>query len=844
MFMMFIMKKLLSAGALFLAFFFMCAPLAAAGPDDPQDVNGEYYAISTAAQFKKFRDWINYNNETYADKTYRLTADICLSGDHWEPIGQIKTTPFKGAFDGNGHKVSSFDIIAENYGGAVEEMPAGLFGVVTGGNIFNLGVTDFVISVDRTGCAVESVSNKIYAGGLVGFFDTEDVTYNSAITNSYATGSVLASSYGKTRVGGLVGGVLDDYSGIPVLKITNSYATGSVSLFLPPGSIGGIKAWESGYAGGLVGSLGFGGPHEIENSYATGSVFAYSASPLGANSPLAVGGLVGSMNYASAHKITNSYATGGVSASSALCNVYAGGFVGLMQAGTIGNSYATGRVSASSDSETSMVCRGGFVGLGNWANKNFFDRQGAAYQIDSVNGRDNEGMFEHFFGPDQEKFWIYQDLYYPQIAALASPATAELDIRQASAFSVVPVRFASADSFVNEDRSDHVAHPICLPKTTARFVLENNEFSILPVTWTWDPPKALLKRDLGDTWLVTPISEDNKDIDFDSIVLKASSTLSSGIEITKIFPLSFDIVSFDLKSPGDPSDSIPKPPIIIDPTPDDDEDDDIPAEEQPGEGDLLYYVTLPHGSDISKVRIKIDLPEGSTISPPIESDSLWDFTNGPHKFILTLQDGNKLNITVEIIVLPSNTRERQLATPDGTKWTMTGRRRSDGSFAVTVDAPLLGEEGEQTNYPSRIYVHLPGISGARVSIEPGGYSSGDVPATEPCLRMSYAANIAQMELFEVYRIYFTYDDEPGIMYVQKFNPSIVFTMLNRDIDLVPGEEDEEDEEEEEEEEEEAAAAADNRIAVLESGAGCDAGFGAAHAFALLAAFAAIGRRRA
>jgi hypothetical protein len=131
-----------------------------------------------------------------------------------------------------------------------------------------------------------------------------------------------------------------------------------------------------------------------------------------------------------------------------------------------------------------------------------------------------------------------------------------------------------------------------------------------------------------------------------------------------------------------------------------------------------------------------------------------------------------------------------------------------------------------------------GISGVSLTVEQE-YDGDNIPEPEsplpePSLRMSGAANIAQMESFLVTKIDFTYDDEPGIMYVQDFDPYITYAMLNRDIDPVPQEDDD-----------------STTVVVVDSGGGCDAGFSvsagaAAFVFALtvLAAGRTGGRRRA
>jgi hypothetical protein len=88
-----------------------------------------------------------------------------------------------------------------------------------------------------------------------------------------------------------------------------------------------------------------------------------------------------------------------------------------------------------------------------------------------------------------------------------------------------------------------------------------------------------------------------------------------------------------------------------------------------------------------------------------------------------------------------------------------------------------------------------------------GGGNDDRPAPEPSLRMSGAATGAQMESFLVTKIDFTYDDEPGIIYVQNFDPYIKYAMMKRDIDRVPQEDDDDS----------------TTVVVVDSGGGCDAG---------------------
>jgi hypothetical protein len=198
------------------------------------------------------------------------------------------SAPFKGTFDGNGHKITKLKINRPT------EDEIGLFGATNGAIIKNLGIEDcditgndgvgglaagFVDSSIIENCYVTGkVTGNGTVGGLVGYNG-----YYSSIENCYVTGNVT----GNEAVGGLVG--LNDYS-----FISNCYATGIVT---------GYEA-----VGGLVG-LNYGS--FIENCYATANV----------EGKYGVGGLVGN-NYFSS--IENCYATGSVNGNDGV-----GGLVGV-----------------------------------------------------------------------------------------------------------------------------------------------------------------------------------------------------------------------------------------------------------------------------------------------------------------------------------------------------------------------------------------------------------------------------------------------------------------------------------------------------------------------------------
>ena len=247
------------------------------------------------------------------------------TGSGWNRIGN-NNSRFTAIFEGNGHTISNLYINkpSTDY--------VGLFGYVSGSNaaLRNIGLLEV------------EVMGKNWIGGLVGGSEGD-------ISNSYATGAVMASALGDApgivyrNAGGLVGGNSGD--------ISNSYATASVT---GDNNVGGLVGFNDdgtvsgSYATGAVagtgdnmgGLVGFNDDGTVSVSYATGAVAGTDL-----NSDY-TGGLVGQND----GTISNSYATGAVTEKDAV-----GGLVGWNDGGTISNSYATGAV-------TGTARIGGLVG--------------------------------------------------------------------------------------------------------------------------------------------------------------------------------------------------------------------------------------------------------------------------------------------------------------------------------------------------------------------------------------------------------------------------------------------------------------------------------------------------
>ncbi len=214
-------------------------------------------------------------------------------GAGWTPIG-TGGAPYTGAFQGNGHTLSTLHVNA-----GADVATVGLFGTASGA-ITGIGLPD---------ASVAGASDNIAIGALVG-----SLGQSGTVTSGWATGSVTSSSTGSSEksVGGLVGynggAVRASYADVTVAAdttaatmvraggligrlyqaaITASYATGAVS--------GGTGAGS--YAGGLAGQLAGVTASTITASYSTGTVTGGASA--------GIGGLAGSV--ASPSSVVNSY---------------------------------------------------------------------------------------------------------------------------------------------------------------------------------------------------------------------------------------------------------------------------------------------------------------------------------------------------------------------------------------------------------------------------------------------------------------------------------------------------------------------------------------------------------
>ncbi len=145
------------------------------------------YIINSLEQLKAFRDSVNAGN-TYANKYIKLTANVDLSGENWEPIGR-GDKPFKGKFDGGskeGVVVSNLKI-EKGLSNTASNSYVGLFGYLTdSAKLENLTIEN------------AKVKGSLYIGVAVGRFYTGE-----KISNILVKGDVQIDGY--WYIGGISG---------------------------------------------------------------------------------------------------------------------------------------------------------------------------------------------------------------------------------------------------------------------------------------------------------------------------------------------------------------------------------------------------------------------------------------------------------------------------------------------------------------------------------------------------------------------------------------------------------------------------------------------------------------
>ncbi len=129
------------------------------------------YALSNVNGMLWFAKQVNSKGNTFVGQTLKLTADLDLKNQDWEPIGQTKATEFKGVFDGQKHTIYNLHIDSEAETGG--EYSSGLFGWIESHD--SEGIT--IKNLNIVGATVKGHHNvAAIAGYLIGTIENCHVT--------------------------------------------------------------------------------------------------------------------------------------------------------------------------------------------------------------------------------------------------------------------------------------------------------------------------------------------------------------------------------------------------------------------------------------------------------------------------------------------------------------------------------------------------------------------------------------------------------------------------------------------------------------------------------------------
>lgn len=315
------------------------------------------YLISTAAELVLLGNDAA-NSVCTAETYYKLTADIDLNNNPWNPIG-LKETPFKGHFDGDGHIVSGLSVLHDLMVGGTY---GGLFGMARDAIFENLTIEGVVvhgryvgtllgygINVDVINCHARSANVEGAAiegaamGGLIGRIqegpDKNKIMY---CTNSaYLNNDQVTVSGGDNFIGGIVG-----VAGNTEISYCANF--GKINVSRPYNNAGNpgegvTPSKKSITAGGIVGNMGASnGICDVYYCYNTADITGFEEATTAANS--CAGGIAGRVAHTPGSTIIGSFSTGTVTwpfeQGGTDLSVQAGGLFGkIVGAATMSNCY-------------------------------------------------------------------------------------------------------------------------------------------------------------------------------------------------------------------------------------------------------------------------------------------------------------------------------------------------------------------------------------------------------------------------------------------------------------------------------------------------------------------------
>ena len=185
------------------------------------------YLITSAEDLLNLSERINAGDADYLTAYYRQSADICLTGTPFAPIG-TETSPFAGVYDGDGYRIEYHDAVFSGN-------TAGIFGYANNAGFANM-------TVDLVGTAENATG--VDAGAVCAYYKANVKYQTFDISRCRSFGSLTVTSReGTSTVGGLFGRVLATDN--CVVFMSDCMSTMDVTS----------NGYTMGNAGGLVGEV-------------------------------------------------------------------------------------------------------------------------------------------------------------------------------------------------------------------------------------------------------------------------------------------------------------------------------------------------------------------------------------------------------------------------------------------------------------------------------------------------------------------------------------------------------------------------------------------------------------
>ncbi len=212
----------------------------------PTDITGsgtnqDPYVLYSAAHLVSISKFVNDGNADYVAASYKLGADIDLTGISYVPIGTLEH-PFEGVFNGDNHTIVNLELTANIRSDGVKLY--GLFGMTETAVVSNIKLQNVKFDIQSYR---DSTETSVYIGAVAGYASLTNFT-NISVNGSIST---LLMANNTANIGGIAGWLSCSSQKQAYIAYTENCF---VDIEMGVGEDGGeIGSLENGRVGGLFG---------------------------------------------------------------------------------------------------------------------------------------------------------------------------------------------------------------------------------------------------------------------------------------------------------------------------------------------------------------------------------------------------------------------------------------------------------------------------------------------------------------------------------------------------------------------------------------------------------------